>query len=180
MARAFGFSIIDKANAAEMQLVAAAISQYTPIDYHTFIRRYSTTIYNRVYLSYYDKIGKGTVKSLFDQIRILTHETQHVADFKENPTKMVLYGIPSERTKIEAHAMANELYLYWCFYGKLPNLKEMTDKLYYYGLDETDRAVARKHLLVHAPIARRGAIPNDLVVRKAIRWLDKNCLISKS
>lgn len=174
MAKTYEFQIIDKLNAPEMQIIAATIKKFIPIDSESFLKKYATTLYNRVYIPY--KIGKGSKTELFRQIRIITHEAQHVVDFREDPYKMATYlALDSERAKIESRAMSTNLYLYWWYGKKFPNLTDIAYELYYYGLGTIDQNVVRTHLTIHTPIARRGQIPNNLVVKKGIIWLNRNC-----
>jgi hypothetical protein len=173
MAKIFGFQILPKSS-PEMVAIAALIERFAPIDATVFLKKYSTTLYNRVYIPY--EIGKGGKSELYRQIRVITHEAQHVADFRENPTSMILYiAICSERAKIEARALSTAIYLDWWYKGKIPNLTNLAKKLHYYGLDATDQAMVRAHLLIHAPIARQSQVPNNLVIKKGISWLSKHC-----
>lgn len=174
LSKTFEFSIIDKKNAIEMEIIARFLPKITPIDPKIFMAKYSTTLYNRVYLPY--EIGQGKKSDLFGQIVTITHEAQHVTDFRTNPTDMALYIVwDAQRTRIEVRAMTSKLYLQWWYNGTIPNLTKMAEGLYYYGLDANDQNVARKQLRVHAPIARRGIVPRNLVVNRAISWLRKNC-----
>lgn len=174
MAKTYGFQIINKLNVPEMRIIAATLKKITPIDSKSFLEKYATTLYDRVYVPY--KIGKGSQSELFRQIRIITHEAQHVADFRDEPYKMAIYlALDSERAKIEARALSTSIYLYWWKNNVVPNLTTITKELYYYGLDATDQNVVRTHLTIHIPIARRSQIPNNLVVKKGIAWLNRNC-----
>lgn len=174
LSKAFGFSIVDKKNAIEMEIIARVLPKITPIDPKIFMTKYSTTLYNQVYLPY--EIGQGKKSDLFSQIVTITHEAQHVADFGTNPTDMALYLVlDAQRTRIEVRAMTSKIYLQWWYNGTIPNLTKMVESLYYYGLDASDQNVARKQLKVHASIARRGIVPRNLVVNRAVSWLRKNC-----
>lgn len=172
MANTFGFQILPKSS-PEIAAIAALIERFAPIDSAVFLKKYSTTLCDEVYIPY--EIGKGSKSELYRQIRVITHEAQHVADFRDNPASMVLYiTMCSERAKIEARALSTAIYLDWWYKGKIPNLTNLAKKLHYYGLDATDQAMVRAHLLIHAPIARRG-VPNNLVIKKGIAWLNDHC-----
>lgn len=174
MAKTFGFKIFDKSNAIEMQLLAKVLKYFAPIDAKSFLEKFSSVLYNRVYIPY--TIGDGTKSELFRQIRRITHETQHVSDFVDDPLLMIRYlALDSERGKIEANALATEIYLQWWYNGTIPNLTKMAEKLYYYGLEPNDQIMVRAHLQIHIPIARRGRVPNNFVARKGIAWLNRHC-----
>jgi hypothetical protein len=173
MAKTFGFQIVNKNDAVEMKLIAQFLPYFAPISSKEFMSQFSTTIYDNVYLSY--EIGKGNKYELWRQIRVITHESQHAVDFQKNPMDMMWYlTLDTARTTLESRAMATSIYLQWWYNRAIPNLKKMTDNLYYYGLSPNDQRVARKHLLVHAPIAKKSQVPKKLVAHKAIAWLDKN------
>ena len=174
MAKTFGFKMFNKSNAIEMQLLAKILGYFVPINEGVFLSRYSSTIYNRVYVPY--TMGEGTKSELFRQICQITHEAQHVSDFTDDPLLMIRYlALDSERGKIEAQALATEIYLQYWYDGQMPNLTKMAEKLYYYGLEPNDQIMVRTHLQIHTPIARRGQIPNSLVAKMGIAWLKRNC-----
>jgi hypothetical protein len=175
MAKTFDFKIIDKGNAPEMELVAEAVGFFTPISKDDFLRKYSTTLYNNVYIPY--KIGEEWINSqLFNQICSITHEAQHVRDFIENPIDMISYLVSGAcRAKIEGSALATKIYLQWWWNGKIPNLKKMAESLYFYGLSEKDQRVVYKHLRIHSSIAREGGVHGTYVMKASLDWLGRNC-----
>jgi hypothetical protein len=172
LAKTFNFRIINKNHAPEMQLIAEFLPRFVSIDKETFLAKYSTTLYNLVYSPH--DIGSGSERQLFRQIKIITHEAQHVADFTDDPLEMMAYLVPSSRAHLEARAKSTSIYLQWWYNQKVPNLIEFTASLYDYGLKKSDIDVVSKHLRMHIPIAKRDQIPNDLVVKKGISWLNRN------
>jgi hypothetical protein len=174
MVKTFDFTLVSKANSFEMELIAKLIEQIAPIAPEIFLAKYATTIRDYVYIPY--EVGKGTKKELFRQIKTITHEAQHVVDFRDNPIKMLSYVLlESSRAQTEARAMTATVYLQWWYSRKMPNLSEMIKNLAYYGISAKDQQIAYKHLRMHTPIAKRGVVPNNLVVKKAVTWLKKNC-----
>lgn len=173
MSQIYEFKMFDKSKKIEMHLIARFIECFVPISSKKFLEQYSTTIGNRVYLSY--TIGKGTKTQLFDQICTLVHETQHVVDFCENQLNMASYLFHRlSRSKLETKALSTYLYLYWWYYNRIPNIKKLTNQLRYYGLTETDRQNVYKRLKMEIPIVKRGYVRNP-IVKKAIKWLNRNC-----
>lgn len=174
MAKTFDFTIQDKSEAIEMKLISNFICKFTPIDPTAFLSDYSTTIYGNVYIPY--SIGSGNKQQLFSQIKTITHEAQHVADFRSDVMDLVRYlAFESDRTRIETKALSTSLYLQWWYNETIPNLSRLVDNLYYYGLEESDRRVALKKLRLHTPIVRKGKVLKSLVAAKAIAWLNRNC-----
>lgn len=173
MMKTYHFDIIDKPNAYEMQIAARFVSQFTSIGYEDFLKKYSTTVGNRVYIPY--TIGKGNHYQLFNQICTITHEARHVKDFRRNPADMGHYLIcQRKRTEIEYRAYSTYLYLYWWRYGKLPNIWKVAQKLSNYGVGAEHVKVMYKCLRMQTPIIKRDRIANS-VAKTAITWLKRNC-----
>jgi len=173
MARVYKFKIIDKADAAEMRLVAQFIGRFIMMKDEDFLKRFATTIGDRVYLPYTP--GEGSKYQLFKQICTITHEARHVYDFRRHPWEMGTYLFSkSSRTESEFRAYSTYLYLYWWRYGRLPNMTALARKIRVYGCDSENERVLYGCLRMTAPIVKRGHVANS-VAKRALRWLKRRC-----
>ncbi len=171
MARKYKFKIVKKSDSDMMKVIAIFLSYLVSIKPEDFMKKFSTTIWDRVYVPY--EIGKGNRSQLFRQICTITHESRHVYDFRKNSITPLLYlGDKTKRTEMEFKAISTCLYLYWWRYERLPNIWEKVSILTKYGLDKTDIKVAYKCLLMQTPIVKKDKIANS-VAKTAIRWLKR-------
>ena len=82
MRKKYGFTVVQKANAIEMQAIAWALDMMQIKNHKEFMENYNTTIGTVVYVNF--KIGVGNQSQLKGQIKTCVHEAQHVIQFKRN------------------------------------------------------------------------------------------------
>lgn len=177
MGRAYRFEVIDKSEAAEMRLVSWALDAMRIQDQKDFLKNYTTTLGNRVYVPF--EIGKGTQKQLVGQIITCTHEAQHVAQYRRDRSFMFKYLLSdSSRALYEADAYRANMEIYWWFHKKLLSPTMLANKLKGYSVGKSDIRVARKHLISASKTVQYGGVITG-TSKKAIRWLNKNVKTSK-
>jgi hypothetical protein len=170
----FGTSVINKGNAVEMQLVATALSTIGVQSRDTFLKRFTTTIGDRIYMPF--EVGKpGNGHDLWNQIVVCVHEHQHVI---QHEREGLLYEASyitdrAARAKWEAEAFTCNVEVHFWRYGKIPSTRELAERLNSYGCRAADVDVTAQSLALAAASVRRGAVVNESS-RIAIGWLNKH------
>jgi hypothetical protein len=166
----YQFEVINKAKASEMKAVAKFLGRMGIMDADTFMKRYATTIGNRVYIPF--EIGTG---DLISQVCLCVHETQHTVQFDRNPIKFAaLYCASSAgRAHYEADAMTTDMEMTFFLTGRVLDPVKNADRLKAYAVSEADIKVVRKHLKAVASFVKDGGVVSG-TSKTAIAWLKKN------
>lgn len=175
MTEHFGCRVINKADAAEMKIVAFALGRLGILDSGEFLKNYATTIGNRMYLPF--EIGvPANGWGLFTQVTIAAHECQHVHQSEQ--MGLVTYGAryltsTSQRTLFEAEAYRASLEMEWWRSRTMPNPAKIAEHLRGYGVTNADVQVATTMLRMAAESIKRGAVINQ-ASSVAIAWLEQH------
>lgn len=165
----YGAKIIKKSDAKEMKLISKIVSKFTKIKSDEFMKNYSTTIGNRIYLNF--EIG-GEDKPFEDQLGTLFHELGHVVQMKSDPMMPILYLTSvSDRAKYEAECWA--LNMEWKrFLGQAYDLNKYAERILNYGGNKNHVVMLRSLLEAHEMMHNQGlsVLP---VVKTAIQYLTK-------
>lgn len=172
MSREFGSSIIQKDDSKNMAAVAWALKTMGIMDAERFMRDFSTTLIDDIYIPF--EIGDPTHTDLWSQIRLAGHEHQHVHQAKEEGT--IVYtasylGKKSGRAHWEADALLVDVELHFYQYGTLPDLHGISKKILSYGCGEAERRQIQGHLEMGAVTIEEGAVMTR-AAQVAIKWLE--------
>jgi hypothetical protein len=171
----YGTSVINKENAAEMQLVASMLDTLGIVDKQDFLLHYCTTIGRRIYVPFIP----GTAFNewdLWSQVIVVAHEHEHVE--QEDALGLLTYGAryvgsPSTRADYEAEAYRSMLELNWWHSRTMPDPNKVARLLSGYGVSETDIAVVATTLREAAESVQFGAILNK-ATSVALSWLNEH------
>lgn len=177
MSEAYGSTIVPKATASEMKLVAAFLDALKIQDEETFMKRFTTTIGKRVYTPF--EIGvPNEFYSLWGQVRVCVHEHQHVEQgeregWAEFDIKYVTSA--SFRAGFEAEAFGCDMEMEYWHQGSALNLEQFAQDrplvLKSYGCSDEDIEQARQMLSIRAGVIGQGVI-ETASARRAIAWLE--------
>lgn len=166
----YGAKIIKKSDAKEMKLVAKVVSKFTKIKSDEFMKDYSTTIGNRIYLNF--EIGDES-KPFEDQLGTLFHELGHVLQTKTDVMMPILYlASVSDRAKYEAECWA--LNMEWKRYlGQPYNIQKYAERILNYGGSKNHVTMIASLLEAHEMMHNQGlsVLP---IVKTAIQYFTKN------
>ena len=172
MTHRFGASVVDKKDAAEMQLVSALLGALGIVDRAAFMKSFTTTVGRRIYVPF--EVGVANPQwSLWGQIMVCAHECQHVIQYNELGALRFAWqyiGKSAGRTAFEAEAYRCQLELNFWRTGELLSPHELAAKLVNYGVTNADIRAAETALRMSAESVRRGAVINP-TSRAAIDWL---------
>lgn len=171
LAEHFGSSIFTKADAPEMEFIGHMLAEFGVLDAEAFMRRYSTTIGTRVYLSF--EPGAPT-PSLLSQVCTLTHEHQHVVQFTRGGTSFIgdYLADPNRRAALEAEALRCNLEMWWWGTGQLRDVGQLAGGLVNYACGPEQIAFAARHLRLDAETVKRGGVARE-ASKAAISFLDR-------
>ncbi|HEU4408397.1 MAG TPA: hypothetical protein VFS43_24245 [Polyangiaceae bacterium] len=166
----YGTTVVDKADAAEMALVAAFLDRLGVMDRARFLANYTTTIGRRIYLPF--ELGKG--QDLWHQMVIAVHEHQHVVQLDRDGWLAFTGGYllrTATRARYETEAYRTHLELHFWRTGAMLSARDLAAKLRAYGCSGEDVVVAEKVLRLSEPAVRQGAalVP---ATRVALSWLN--------
>lgn len=112
-----------------LKYVARYVDMFSNISQEEFMREYTTTIGNKIYMP--DGYTRNWVF-----IKLVTHEVQHVADFAKNPEDMIMYCLSKQRRGyLEMRAMTTSFELEWWKNKRLLNPQKYSRRLLDYGLE---------------------------------------------
>lgn len=173
MSNKYGFTVVEKANSEEMKAVAWALDAMGIKDHEEFMKRYTTTLGRIVYINF--KIGVGNVQQLWKQVKICVHETQHVVQYLRDSVVYMINYLRSKasRAHYEVDAYRTNQEMHYFFYGNVPKVYHVINKLRGYMLNSGDLHVAKKHLIVSRKVIQQGMIVSG-VSKTAINWWRKN------
>lgn len=167
MKKKFGTMVIEKADAVEMRVVAASLALMGIMDVQKFLKKYATTVGNRVYVPF--EVGSDEV-SLVDQIALLVHEHVHVGQFEANgfvPEYLLNSG---KRALHECSAYRATMEMVFYLTGRCPSPSKLAKGLKAYMCSDEDIAVADKYLNLASEVVKgSGVITEESKV--AIAWL---------
>lgn len=165
----YGMKIVDKDNAAEMEMVGWFLDLMGIQDKDDFLNNYTTTIGNRIYISF--EVGSKEIP-LDRQIETLVHELHHKRQMNRDNLFMIKYALDKDyRALKEARAYTTNLEMRYWYCGKIYNTDKLALVLRGYDLDGEHIRVVKKHLRIHGKVAKQGGIENK-ISQQAIRWLN--------
>lgn len=173
MTHHYGASVIDKRNAADMQVVSALLGKLGIVDRQAFLQHFATTIGHRIYIPFQVGIANADW-SLWGQIMVCTHECQHIVQYDDlGPIKFAWQYIAKTagRARLEAEAYRCQLELHFWRTGQLLSAHELASSLKSYAVTDADIQVAETILRMSAESIRRGAVINP-ASRVALDWLN--------
>jgi hypothetical protein len=157
MCQKYGTIVVNKASASEMRVIAAALSAMGIMDAKTFMKKYTTTIGDRIYPSFEIGDENGPVPLIW-QVSACVHEHVHVRQFKEADFTVEYCLDSGKRTRFECEAYRASMEMeYWC-YGKCSLPAVYIRSMKGYALDEEDIAYARNFLGQAYRIICKGGI----------------------
>jgi hypothetical protein len=165
---------IDKANSAEMKIVAELLGLLGVLDKKAFLEKYTTTIGDKIYAPFTPGVPTADW-SLWSQIAVCVHEHHHVyQDRAAGGLRFEWDYITSsaKRAHYEAEAYRTNMVMEWKYQGRMINPLYLAKLLANYGCSISDIEVAEKMLRLSMPAIKQGAIASD-VCRWATIWLDK-------
>lgn len=172
MTSRYGASVVDKRNAAEMQVVSSLLGALGIVDRNSFLRHFATTIGHRIYVPF--DIGIATADwSLWGQIMVCAHECQHIVQYDQlGPLKFAWQYVAKTagRARLEAEAYRCQLELHFWRTGQVLSARDLAASLKSYGVTQADIQVAETILRMSGESVRRGAVINP-TSRAAIDWL---------
>lgn len=169
----FATKVVNKSDSKEMQFVAEALGLMKILDKDAFLKRYTTTIGDKIYIPF--EIGKPNDSwSLWSQITVCVHEHQHV--FQDRAAGGLTFEwdyltSTAKRAHYEAEAYRTNMVMEWRYQGRMLNPTHLAGLLANYACTPTDIAVVEKMLKLSIPSIKAGAITSD-VARWACNWLD--------
>lgn len=170
MTKKYGAKIIDKNNAAEMEIVGWALDLMGIQDKEDFLNNYSTTVGNRIYLSF--EPGSNEIP-LINQVETLVHELKHTQQMDRDPLFVVKYLTDkSYRAHKEAAAYCTNLEMHYWYCGQVYNTDKLAMVLTAYALSGEYIRVVQKHLRIFGKVAKLGGVENS-VSKVAIKYLNK-------
>lgn len=166
----YGTTVVEKASAAEMRALGAALALFGVIDAKDFLGRYTTTLGTRIYPCF--EVGAGTAAERARQVGTCVHEHVHVRQFRRGPfpAEYVLDG--SKRALFEAEAYRATLEIAFWFNGTCPTVASLLTALGGYALSAADLAVARVYLTKARAVVLRGGVVTP-EAKVAIQWLGR-------
>jgi hypothetical protein len=173
MTEHFATKVVNKADSAEMKFVADALGLMKILDKDAFLKRYTTTIGDKIYIPF--TIGEPHESwSLWSQITVCVHEHQHV--FQDRAAGGLSFEwnyltSSAKRAHYEAEAYRTNMVLEWRYQGRMLNPAHLAGLLKNYGCSDVDIAVVEKMLALSIKPIKAGAITSD-VCRWGTIWLD--------
>jgi len=178
MCAKFGATVREKENATEMQAIAWGmdLGKFVGVtglaSSAEFMTRYTTTLGTNIYMP------KGHRENPLTFIEVLTHECQHVAQFKESGIEFAwLYLSEAEaRVKYEVDAYAAGVAINQWLTGKIPTDTAewiVSSLVSGYHLRQEDAELAEKLLKSHLVSLKNGVIMSKSG-REALAFLDAN------
>ena len=157
----------------EIGLVAMFLDRIDMVDVEKFMTRYTTTLADRIYVPF--EIGDDSTHSLEAQIKICTHEHEHVLQYRDKPIEFIVRYLSdrAQRAIYEADAFRCNMEIERLLTGKAPRATGYANILKDYGCTDADIMVVEKMLrLSRQTIAAGGTITRAGQV--GCRWLKKN------
>lgn len=169
MEEKYGFTTVQKADAAEMHAIGWFLDAIGVQSHGTFMSKFTTTIGMKVYVPF--KIGVGKQSQLLNQIATCVHEAQHVIQFSRNPARFVARYAANDaaRSHYEADAYRCTMEMYYYLTGKLLSPVSLASALKGYGVGAADIKVTRKHLAISKKVIALGYIISS-PSKEAIKW----------
>lgn len=164
MCARYGTRVISKRRALEMRISARLLALSGVMDAETFMSRYTTVWWRRIYPSF--EVGVGDVDALWSQLVVCVHEHQHVVQYERQgflPYAARYLASSRQRALLEAEAYGCNLELTWLRSGRLPDLDATARRLRAYGCDEADVAAARAFFEELAPEIEAGRYRSEAV-----------------
>lgn len=170
----FSTDVVNKENAAEMEIVASILDTLKIVDKEKFLSRFSTTIGRRIYTPF--NVGEDSLDhNLWGQIVTCVHEHQHVVQHDKDGLKYEIdYVINvSDRIKYECEAYRCNQELNWWRFNNNLNAIQLASVLKNYGCNDSQIDIAGEVFTLNNVSIRQGIIINE-ASKVAIEWLDKN------
>lgn len=168
MSKRFDVRVIDKNNAAEMRAVASFLSAIGVIDKEEFLKSYTTTIGQSVYMP--------ATLSPWARISVLPHEIQHTLQFRKDGFAPMSWAYLTDQEQralmeVEGYTISSEMN-FWR-YGQPVDPWWVEESLRNYNIDDAHRAMARRMIEQSNLVVAQGGIQFE-PSRVAIAWLDAN------
>jgi hypothetical protein len=170
LAAHYDTTVVDKADAAEMDLVGSFLDRLGILDKARFLANYTTTIGRRIYTPF--ALGEGP--DLWHQMLVAVHEHQHVVQLNHDGWLSFTTGYllrTATRARYETEAYRTRLELEFWRTGAMPSAHDLARKLRDYGCTDGDVLVAEKTLRLSEPAIRSGAVLAQ-ATRVALSWLN--------
>lgn len=166
-----GLSRLDEGD--EIGLIALFLDKIGTLDVEKFMTRYTTTLGDRIYIPF--EIGDDSTHSLKAQIKICTHEHEHVLQFREKGLEFVIRYLAdrAQRALYEAEAFRCNMEIDMLLTGNAPRATGYANALEDYGCTEDDIMVVEKALRLARQTIASGGITTR-AGKVGIRWLKKN------
>lgn len=160
--------IVQKKDSNLMRVIAGFVDTFSQISVEEFMSNYSTTFYDSIYLCFDPKKANPMTT-----ISVLTHEIQHVIDFRKNPINAITYlTSTASRGHLEYKPMVTGLELRHAYNGDIGDLRALAETKRPYGLKDEDIEVLYKSLKSAAVTVTMGKFitePGNI----AVRWLGR-------
>lgn len=155
--------VVSKADSSFMNEVGWALDLMGIMDHEKFMKQYTTTIFNTIYVPF--KIGSGPV-SLLSQAILAVHEHTHVFQWEKVGSLAFCSGYlakKSTRAHWEAEAYMAGLEFEWLLTGQLSNSRTIAEKILNYGCGQAEVAYIETFLDMSIPTVRAGGIISPVV-----------------
>jgi len=166
--------IADKVDSEVMQTAARALSIMGILDPEKFMKQYTTTIGDIIYIPFELGVPKSDGSySLISQVRICVHEHQHVVQWRRGGLQFALEYLSdsAKRAAYEADAMRCNMEVQWWYDGTLPNIPLSVQKLKDYNCAPEDILTTARSLEMVAKVVQRGGVSSE-AGKVAIPFLD--------
>jgi hypothetical protein len=174
----YGSQVVQKADSELMKLVAGFLDVVDIQDDEVFLKRFTTTLINRIYIPF--ELGVPGTYSLWGQIRLCVHEHQHIEQGQREG--WIKFGgeyltSPSRRANYEAEAFGCDMEMQYWREGSSFNAKaygqRRVEVLKMYGCKPEHIEQAKQAITIRADVLLQGGVENKCS-QFAIAWLNKN------
>lgn len=177
MSAVYATEYVAKGDSVAMALAASALDSMGILNSQDFLRDYTTTIGRRLFLPF--SIGEPSDRfSLWGQIKIITHEHQHVRQLDDDGPVAFAAGYifdGNERARYEAAAYATAFELSRWAGLALDQPKALAEKLAHYGCSQAQQDYAEGILTSYRNTVESGGwLINAAAASTAIEWLQRN------
>lgn len=178
MQKEYGSIIVPKADSEVMKLVAGLLNLIDIQDDDVFMKRFTTTLGNRIYIPF--EIGVPGIYDLWDQICVCVHEHQHIVQGQREG--WMTFGSrylvsPSYRANYEAEAYGcnMELEFWHAGAGFNPYLYGIrrVEGLKNYGCKPEHIEQAKQTINLRANLLTLGGVENE-TTQCALAWLNEH------
>jgi len=170
----YGSTVVSKADAEEMKLIAKALELIGILDADKFLNQFTTTIGSKIYTPF--EVGVESSKhDLWNQMVICAHEHQHVIQAQtigvEFATRYLID--PTWRAVYEGEAYRVSMTLLAWRNGKVPPVTGYVKVIESYGVEGASQQFFKKYLEMSRATLKAGGIPDE-AAKVAIDWLNEH------